>query len=209
MRRRTENFAGSRPVFTGAPAVEIGGFNLDSSQNIPEGVCIPAGTLCVPNEATRSVKVVKTGRVKAIDSTKKKITLEADEYIAPIFAVGDKVAKAEGGAYSSAITINDVSDTEAGYVVTISAAITGLAVGDIIGEVVDGGDGNSAFIKATGITPTPRMVKSNVETTLAVSLTTLQWSVYMRRVLPVMDSQLDTTGSMLALNPNIRFTKAV
>ncbi|MBQ0161083.1 MAG: hypothetical protein KBT28_10765 [Bacteroidales bacterium] len=207
MQKRTETFAGSRPVYTGSPAVEIGGFNLDESQHVPVGAVIPAGTLCVHNEATRSVKLVKTGKVKAIDSTKKKITLESDEFLCPIFAVGDKIAKAAGGTYADAITITAISDTNDAYVITMSGTITGLAVGDIIGEVVADG-ANSAFIPGAGIIATPRLVKENMETTLAVSLNTLQWSVFKRRVLPIMDSQLDATGSVLANNHNIRFTNA-
>ena len=76
----------------------------------------------------------------------------SDEY-------GDKVAKAAGGAYASAISIVSVVDGDDGYVVTLSAAISGLAVGDVIGEVVKDGSNNSAFPVGTALTISPVEVK--------------------------------------------------
>ncbi len=137
MQKRTKSFVGTRPVFTGAPSLEIGGYTLDkTNQTFNEGDIIPAGTMLVPDESTKKTLVVKSAKVKSIDqSDSKKVTLVSDDFVTPIFAVGDHVEKSEGGAYSDAPTITAIEDGDDGYIVTLSAAITGLSVDDIIEEV--------------------------------------------------------------------------
>lgn len=137
MKTRKKSFAGTRPVFTVAPVVEIGGFTIDKAvQNLLLGDVIPEGTLVAINESTRKVTLVKTGKVKKIDSVDAKIvTLESNDFVNPNFAVGDKVAVVDGGAYASAITITKNEDGDDGYIITLSSTISGLAVGDILGEV--------------------------------------------------------------------------
>lgn len=135
MKKRFKNFAGSRPVFTGSPYVEIGGYTVDTEkQNLVEGDVIPEGTLVAHNEATHKVVLVKTGKVKNIDSNDAKIVkLESNEFMNPNFAVGDKVAISNGGSYDSAVSIVAIADNDNdGYVVTLSQAISGLSVGDVI-----------------------------------------------------------------------------
>ena len=140
MKRRTKSYEGSRPIATGSLTREVGGFLLDrESQNFVEGNVIPAGTLARRNENTRKVLIVKTAKVKAIDAEDAKIvTLESDAFLAPIFAVGEKVLKTVTGvsAYSDAPSIAAISDNDSGYVVTLSNSIAGLAVGDILVQVV-------------------------------------------------------------------------
>lgn len=137
MQKRTKSFVGTRPVFTGAPSLEIGGYTLDkTNQTFNEGDIIPAGSQVVPNEDTKKVLVVKSAKVKSIDAENNaKVTLYSDDFVTPIFAVGDHVAKAEGGAISSTPTIVSIEDGDNGYIVTLSSAITGLAANDIIEEV--------------------------------------------------------------------------
>ena len=156
MKTHKKSFAGSRPVFTVAPVVEIGGFTIDkTAQNLVVGDVIPEGTLVVHDETTRKVVLVKTGKVKAIDENDAKIvTLESNDFANPNFAPGDKVAKTAGGAYSGAISIVSVVDGDNGYIVTLSGAITGLAVGDVIGEVIKDGSNNQAFRVGTALSLT-------------------------------------------------------
>lgn len=137
MKTHKKSFAGTRPVFTVSPVVEIGGFSVDkTAQNLVVGDVIPEGTLVVHDEITRKVLIVKTGKVKAIDQSDAKIvTLESNDFVNPNFAVGDKVAVADGGAYGSAITITSIEDGDNGYIVTLSGTISGLAVGDVICEL--------------------------------------------------------------------------
>lgn len=149
MQKRTKSFVGTRPVFTGAPSLEIGGYTLDkTNQSFNEGDIIPAGTMLIPNESTKKVLVVKSAKVKSVNSNK--VTLESDDFVCPIFAVGDRIAKADGGAYSSAVYITAIEDGENGYIVTLSGTISGLAQGNIIEEVanVDGGEVTAGVITA-------------------------------------------------------------
>lgn len=138
MKRRTKSYDGSRPIATGALTREVGGFLLDQvNQTFVEGDVISAGTLARRDEGTRKVLIIKTAKVKAIDAGDAKIvTLESDAFLGPNFAVGDKVALVKGGAFASAVSITAISDTSNGYVITLSSTITGLAVGNILQQVV-------------------------------------------------------------------------
>ncbi|MGV8135913.1 MAG: hypothetical protein AB2L20_11920 [Mangrovibacterium sp.] len=138
MKTNRQSFSGTRPIFTGSPAIVPGGFNLDKdNQSFTVGQSIPAGTLAIYDEATRLVKILKTAKVKAIQADDAKIvTLETDENYEPLFVVGEKVLKTITGAYADAPSIAAISNTDAGYVITLSAAIAGLAVGDILVQVV-------------------------------------------------------------------------
>ena len=129
-----------------SPSIVQGGFNLDvDGQKFRVGDVIPAGTLAIFNEATRKVQVIKTAKVVEIDNeNNKKVTLYIDEFYAPCFAVGDSVLKAGAvtGTFASAPTItaidngNCLNNTGSVYVVTLSAAISGLKAGDVLVEDV-------------------------------------------------------------------------
>lgn len=140
MKRKTDSFTGSRPVFTGSPSIVPGSFNLDVvNQNFNVGDVIPVGTVARFNEQTRLVQILKTAEVIDIDSDDNKIvSLKVAEFFKPVFCVGDKVAKAGAisGAFADAISIAAINKTKSTYVITLSAAITGLAVGDTLEEVV-------------------------------------------------------------------------
>ena len=196
MKRRTKSYDGSRPIATGALTREVGGFLLDqTSQTFVEGDVISAGTLARRDESTRKVLIIKTAKVKAINESDAKIvTLESDAFLGPNFAVGDKVLKTVSGTYANAPAINAISDTANGYVITLSAAIDGLAVGDVLQNVYKSGS-NAAIYKA-----------NCVVVAVDVCADTMQYAIYERRILPVPAAQKDTTGVYLAENPHIRFT---
>ena len=141
MKRTKYSFTGSRPVFTGAPAIVPGGFNLDkTNQSFELGAVVPAGSLAVVDEATRTVKIVKTAKVVAIDSVDAKIvTLKVDEFFEPLFVAGESVQKvgAIGGAFANAPTITKViRKVGSSFVIHLSAAIDGLNVNDVLEQVV-------------------------------------------------------------------------
>lgn len=209
MKTLKKSFAGSRPVYTVSPVVEIGGYTIDKTkQNLVVGDVIPEGTLVVHDDETRKVVLVKTGKVKAIDSVDAKIvTLESNDFMNPNFAPGDKVAKAAGGAYASAISIVSVVDGDDGYVVTLSAAISGLAVGDVIGEVVKDGSNNSAFPVGTALTISPVEVKQE-EILVDITANTGNGACFIRRILPIHAAQLSDNGMFLKANPSVRFTNS-
>lgn len=212
MKRKTASFTGTRPIFSGSPSIVPGGFNLDvANQHFAVGDVIPAGTLAIANEETRKVQIVRTATVVEIDAEDtKKVTLRVDEFFAPCFAVGNKVLKAGAvsGTFAAAPQISKIEKNGQSYVVTLSAAISGLAAGDTIVEVVDNG-GNAAEIgKANTVTIRDEEV-SEFETSVDVTADTMQYALYERRVAPIPASQKDTTGSFLAANPHVKLSKSL
>ena len=212
MKRKTASFTGTRPIFSGSPSIVPGGFNLDvANQHFTVGDVIPAGTLSIANEETRKVQIVRTATVVEIDAEDtKKVTLRVDEFFAPCFAVGNKVLKAGAisGTFAAAPQITKIEKNGQSYVVTLSAAIAGLAVNDTIVEVVNNG-GNAAEIgKANTVTIRDEEV-SEFETSVDVTADTMQYALYERRVAPIPASQKDTTGSFLAANPHVKLSKSL
>ena len=207
-----------RPIFTGSPSIVQGGFNLDvDGQKFRVGDVIPAGTLAIFNETTRKVQVIKTAKVVEVDSENtKKLTLYVDEFFAPCFAVGESVLKAGAvtGTFASAPTItaidngNSLNNTGNVYVVTLSAAISGLKAGDVLVEVVadssknavERGKANSVLFKEYEV--------GEFETGVDVSADTMQYALYERRVPPIPTSQKDSTGMFLSANPHVKLTQS-
>ena len=212
MKRKTASFTGTRPIFSGSPSIMPGGFNLDvANQHFAVGDVIPAGTLAIANEETRKVQIVRTATVVEIDAEDtKKVTLRVDEFFAPCFAVGNKVLKAGAisGTFAAAPQINKIEKNGQSYVITLSAAISGLVANDTIVEVVNNG-GNAAEIgKANTVTIRDEEV-SEFETSVDVTADTMQYALYERRVAPIPASQKDTTGSFLAANPHVKLSKSL
>lgn len=212
MKRKTASFTGTRPIFSGSPSIVPGGFNLDvTNQQFAVGDVIPAGTLAIANEETRKVQIVRTAKVVEINAEDAKVvSLHVDEFFAPCFAVGNKVLKAGAvsGTFSAAPQITKIEKNGQSYVVTLSAAISGLAANDAIVEVVDNG-GNAAEIgKANTVTIRDEEV-SEFETSVDVTADTMQYALYERRVAPIPASQKDTTGSFLAANPHVKLSKSL
>ena len=212
MKRKTASFTGTRPIFSGSPSIVPGGFNLDvANQHFAVGDVIPAGTLAIANEETRKVQIVRTATVVEIDAEdNKKVTLRVDEFFAPCFAVGNKVLKAGAisGTFAAAPQITKIEKNGQSYVITLSAAISGLVDNDTIVEVVNNG-GNAAEIgKANTVTIRDEEV-SEFETSVDVTADTMQYALYERRVAPIPASQKDTTGSFLAANPHVKLSKSL
>lgn len=212
MKRKTASFTGTRPIFSGSPSIMPGGFNLDvANQHFAVGDVIPAGTLAIANEETRKVQIVRTATVVEIDAEDtKKVTLRVDEFFAPCFAVGNKVLKAGAisGTFAAAPQITKIEKNGQSYVITLSAAISGLVANDTIVEVVNNG-GNAAEIgKANTVTIRDEEV-SEFETSVDVTADTMQYALYERRVAPIPASQKDTTGSFLAANPHVKLSKSL
>ncbi len=209
MKRKKTSFVGERPVFTGSPHIVEGGFNLDvANQSYNLGDTIPAGTLAIYDEQTRLVKLIKTAKVSAIKADDAKVvTLVSNAYSTPIFAVGDKVLKSISGAIADAPSITKIDNTDSGYIITLSAAITGLAVGDTIQQVIASGTNAASVGTANSVTVTDTEVKVD-ETAIDVTDDTMQWALLARRVLPIPDDQKDANGSYLKANVHIRLSQS-
>lgn len=218
MKRKTASFTGMRPIFTGSPSIVQGGFYLDvEGQKFRVGDVVPAGTLAIFNETTRKVQVIKTAKVVEVDNeNNKKVTLYIDEFYAPCFAVGDSVLKvgAVTGTFASAPTItaidngNCLNNTGNVYVVTLSAAITGLKAGDVLTEVVKDSSNNAAERGKANSVLFREYEVSEFETGVDVSADTMQYALYERRVPPIPSSQKDSTGMFLSANPHVKLTQS-
>jgi len=211
MKRKTASFTGQRPIYTGSPAIVPGGFNLDvANQNFPVGTIIPGGSLAIYDEEKRTVQIVKTASVVEVNADNaKEVTLLVDEFYAPIFAVGDKVAKvgAISGTYAAAVQITAISKTDNSFVITLSAVISGLKAGDALVEVVNA-SGNAAEIgKANALTLADIEV-GEFETGVDVTADTMQYALFERRVPVIPASQKDATGKFLAVNPHVKLTQS-
>lgn len=211
MKRKTASFTGQRPIYTGSPAIVPGGFNLDvANQNFPVGMVIPGGSLAIYDEEKRTVQIVKTASVVEVNTENtKEVTLLVDEFYAPIFAVGDKVAKAGAisGTFAAAAQITAISKTDNSFVITLSAAISGLKAGDALVEVVSA-SGNAAEIgKANALTLADIEV-GEFETGVDVTADTMQYALFERRVPVIPASQKDATGKFLAVNPHVKLTQS-
>lgn len=211
MKRKIASFTGGRPIFTGSPAIVPGGFNLDVvNQRFPPGMIIPGGSLAIYDEVKRTVQIVKTASVVEVNSENaKEVTLKVDEFYAPIFAVGDKVAKDDdiSGTFANAAQITAISQTDNNCVITLSKAISGLTVGDVIVEVVkDGiGDDIAEIGKANALTLADVEV-SEFETGVDVTADTMQYALFERRVPVIPKFQKD--GNHLMANPNVKLTQS-
>lgn len=209
MKTRRRSFTGERPIFTGSPALVQGGFNLDvAKQRFAVGTTIPGGCLSIFDETTRLVNIIKTAKVKAIDPDEATIvTLETDEFYEPVFAIGDKVLVNVTGAFADAPEIKAISKKDSVYVITLSEAIAGLAVGDTIVEVINKSDNASLIGDANSILPHDYDVRE-FETPIDVVADTMQYALYERRVLPIPASQKDTTGRFLKANIHVKLTQS-
>lgn len=205
MNFKKNSYGGSRPVFVNPPALVLGGFELDTSaQTFAIGAIIPAGTLAVCDESTRKVKLFKSARVTAIDTEDAKIiSVEHDEYLSNLFAVGDMVhiipAVAEPATPLVEVTVAAVSEG----IITLSAAIPDLEVGDVITEIKNVSD--EAAVIATFNAAVIKSVKV-VDGINGIDVTK-DAEMYARRVLPVPASL--KTNDMLTVNPHLRYSNSL
>lgn len=211
MKRKTASFTGQRPIYTGSPAIVPGGFNLDvANQNFPVGMVIPGGSLAIYDEEKRTVQIVKTASVVEVNTENtKEVTLLVDEFYAPIFAVGDKVAKAGAisGTFAAAAQITAISKTDNSFVITLSAEISGLKAGDALVEVVNASDNAAEIGKANALTLADIEV-GEFENGVDVTADTMQYALFERRVPVIPASQKDATGKFLAVNPHVKLTQS-
>lgn len=212
MKTKRRSFGGEKPIFTGSPSIVPGGFNLDvEAQRFIVGSEISQGTLAIYNEQSRKVKVIKTARVKKIESDRKTVHLVANDTIEPCFASGDSVLKEKevAGAFTDAPMLTRIDrKTNGDYIITLSKEITGLAIGDAIVEVVNKEGSASLIGDANGVVPERTEVRDGDETPVDVCADTMQYAMYERRVNPIPASQKDATGQFLKANPHIRLSQS-
>jgi hypothetical protein len=212
MKFKKQNYGGARPIMTGSPHQGvIGGFNLDQSvATFGQGAVIPGGSLAEYDEAVRLVTVLKASRVKAIDAVDAKIVTLDTDFIPSTFRQGDRVTNEDtpAGTFTSKPTIVSVEDAGANTVIVLSAAISGLAVGDALYQIVNSG-GNAAFAvtEPQGLTLNGDVTGTEVSgnyVSVDVTTDTHGYAFYTRRIPPI-PAQF-RSGNHLAGNANVLLT---
>ena len=123
---------GALVVFEGHPSLLVGGFDFNMADLPDAKDVLPCGTYLNCDESTRIATPIITAKVKAIDGTK--VTVEDLGFGSTPFKVGATVAELGDNLANAATYYATVSSKE-GNVLTLSGAVTGLAVGDILVEV--------------------------------------------------------------------------
>lgn len=213
MKFRKKQFGGFRQVCTTSPAIGVtGGFTLDQSVvQYPKGELIPEASLAEYDEDHRKVVVLKASRVASIDAQDaKKIFLESDEFITPIFTVNDHVAKKAGDAFSSAPKIIKITNDRNGFLMELSAEISGLSVGDALFQVIEK-DSKAAYpvTAPQGLTIAAEPLGTKVgldETSVDVTTDSKGGHFYLRRIPPIPSEFIEVNH--LKTNPNIQFTNS-
>lgn len=200
MKRKFTNYGGDRPCYTMPPVKVTGGFTLDPQQtNLAAGAVVPFGTLVHVDEATRLAKLIKSARVVAIGTDAKQVTLEGNEFAKPLFLKGDYVAKDLSAKLASTPKITALTTDDAGVHVTLDKAITGLAVGDALFEVVANGEDVKLVAQPNTLSIGEGLdaeIKDELaDTVIDVTRDSGNGEIYARRVPPVPASLLD--GAML------------
>ena len=130
--KASENFGGTLVVFEGKPELLIGGFDFNMDDLPAVGDVLPCGTPVYCDEVNRTITPIITAGVAAVDSTA--VTLKDHGFGNVAFKVGATVGELPADLASAATYYATIASKE-GNVLTLSGAITGLAVGDILVEV--------------------------------------------------------------------------
>lgn len=200
MKRKFTNYGGDRPCYTMPPVKVTGGFTLDPEQtNLAAGAVVPFGTMVHADEATRLAKLIKSARVVAIGTDAKQVTLEGNEFAKPLFIKGDYVAKDLSAKLANTPKITALTTDDAGVHITLDKAITGLAVGDALFEVVANGEDVKLVAQPNTLSIGEGLdaeIKDELaDTVIDVTRDSGNGEIYARRVPPVPASLLD--GAML------------
>lgn len=141
-------FGGALVVFEGKPELLVGGFNYNLEDLPDAGDVLPCGTPVNCNEETRVITPIITGKVESINGTA--VTLKDLGFGQTAFKVGSTVAILPEDLDQAASKYATIASKD-GNVITLSAAIEGLAADAILVEV----DATSKKIKAIPNALTP------------------------------------------------------
>lgn len=144
----SKNFGGVRKCYEGKPAIAVGGFMCDPTLMPAYPNVMAAGTLVYADEQARTIVPLYTFKVKSVDSTNSKITIEKYETgtIAKVgmklIAVGDDLTKSATNVYTVSAIDSSADDVD---VLTVDA-VTGVTEGAVLAECVTTttGEGNDA-----------------------------------------------------------------
>ena len=134
----SKNFGGVRKCYEGKPTIAVGGFMCDPALMPAYPNVMAAGTLVYADEQARTIVPLYTFKVKSVDSTNSKITIEKYETgtIAKVgmklIAVGDDLTQSATNVYTVSAIDSSADDVD---VLTVDA-VTGLTEGAVLAECV-------------------------------------------------------------------------
>lgn len=146
----SKNFGGVRKCYEGKPTIAVGGFSCDPELMPAYPNVMAAGTLVYADETAgvRSIVPLYTFKVKSVDSTNSKITIEKYETgtIAKegmkLIVVGDDLTQSATNVYTVSAIDSSADDVD---VLTVDS-VTGVTEGAVLAECVTTttGEGNEA-----------------------------------------------------------------
>ena len=144
----SKNFGGVRKCYEGKPTIAVGGFSCDPELMPAYPNVMAAGTLVYADEQARTIVPLYTFKVKSVDSTNSKITIEKYETgtIAKVgmklIAIGDDLTQSATNVYTVSAIDSSADDVD---VLTVDA-VTGVTEGAVLAECVTTttGEGNDA-----------------------------------------------------------------
>lgn len=146
--KASAKFGGALVVFEGKPELLVGGFNYNLNDLPAPGDVLPCGTPVNCNEETRVITPIITGKVESFSGTA--VTLKDLGFGQTAFKVGSTVAILPEDLDDAAAKYATIESKD-GNVITLSAAIEGLAADAILVEV----DATSKKVKAIPNALTP------------------------------------------------------
>lgn len=191
-------YSGHTPeIWRGECKILPGGFK--PKQTFPIGTVLHRGTPIEVDYTDMSAAVVKTAKVVAGGTTTKPRVAKGH-----YFVVGDVVTKYGSGA--STPTVNAIDTTNADYdVLTLSAAITGLAANDVLVESEAPASGETATPKYTPNAVVGAVLEFDGKGIPTIDAAYEAVVLFPSLLFPVLDEWLN--GFSLKCNPSIKLIK--
>lgn len=140
----SKNFGGVRKCYEGKPTIAVGGFSCETALMPINGAVMAAGTPVYADEQARTIVPLYTFKVKSVDSTNSKITIEKYE-TGSVAKVGMKllvVGNDLTAAATDVATITEIDSSASDVDVLTVDKVAGATAGAVLAEA-----GNDSKIK--------------------------------------------------------------
>lgn len=132
----SKNFGGVRKCYEGKPTIAVGGFSCETALLPVNGAVMAAGTPVYADEQARTIVPLYTFKVKSVDSTNSKITVEKYE-TGSVAKVGMKllvVGNDLTAAATDVATISEIDSSASDVDVLTVDKVAGATAGAVLAE---------------------------------------------------------------------------
>lgn len=132
----SKNFGGVRKCYEGKPTIAVGGFSCETALLPVNGAVMAAGTPVYADEQARTIVPLYTFKVKSVDSTSSKITVEKYE-TGSVAKVGMKllvVGNDLTAAATDVATISEIDSSASDVDVLTVDKVAGAIAGAVLAE---------------------------------------------------------------------------